>query len=51
LSGSNQFVLFISAVAAIVGFLNKVTFEKNGMKVAENINQPVPSLYYLWLAH
>ncbi|WP_426430703.1 Na+/H+ antiporter NhaC [Winogradskyella sp. HB-48] len=38
LSGSNQFVLLLgAAVAAIVGFFNKVSFEQMVEEVAENI--------------
>ncbi|SDW58802.1 Na+/H+ antiporter NhaC [Flavobacterium degerlachei] len=48
LSGSNQFVLLLgAAVAAIVGFLNKVTFEKMMEEVAENIKSTVGAILIL----
>ncbi|EIA08729.1 Na+/H+ antiporter NhaC [Flavobacterium frigoris] len=48
LSGSNQFVLLLgAAVAAIVGFFNKVTFEKMMEEVAENIKSTVGAILIL----
>jgi NhaC family Na+:H+ antiporter len=48
LSGSNQFVLLLGAsVAAIVGFLNKVSFEKMMEEVAENIKSTVGAILIL----
>jgi NhaC family Na+:H+ antiporter len=48
LSGSNQFVLLLgAAVAAMVGFLNKVTFEKMMEEVAENIKSTVGAILIL----
>ncbi len=45
LSGSNQFILLLGgAVAAIVGFLNKVSYKQMLAEVAERpIARPVPS--------
>ena len=48
LSGSNQFVLLLGgAVAAIVGFFNKVTFEKMMEEVANNIKSTVGAILIL----
>ncbi|MBU2061146.1 MAG: sodium:proton antiporter, partial [Bacteroidetes bacterium] len=48
LSGSNQFVLILgAAVAAIVGFLNKVTYQKMMVEVAENIRATVGAILIL----
>jgi NhaC family Na+:H+ antiporter len=48
LSGSNQFVLLLGAsVAAIVGFFNKVSFEKMMEEVAENIKSTVGAILIL----
>jgi NhaC family Na+:H+ antiporter len=49
LSGSNQFVLLLGAVAALVGFFNKVSFDRMIEEVAENIKATVGSnLAYGW---
>lgn len=48
LSGSNQFVLLLGgAVAAIVGYFNKVTFEKMMEEVANNIKSTVGAILIL----
>jgi NhaC family Na+:H+ antiporter len=48
LSGSNQFVLLLgAAVAAIVGFLNKVTYQKMIDEVAENIKSTAGAILIL----
>lgn len=48
LSGSNQFVLLLgAAVAAIVGFFNKVTYQKMMEEVAENIKSTVGAILIL----
>ncbi|MEC5165621.1 NhaC family Na+:H+ antiporter [Flavobacterium sp. PL11] len=48
LSGSNQFVLLLgAAVAAIVGFFNKVSFQKMMDEVAENIKSTVGAILIL----
>src|SRR3970040_775651 len=48
LSGSNQFVLLLgAAVAAIVGFLNKVSFEKMMEEVAQNIKSTLGAIRIL----
>ncbi len=48
LSGSNQFVLILgAAVAAIVGFFNKVTYQKMMDEVAENIRATVGAILIL----
>ncbi|MGO4904091.1 Na+/H+ antiporter NhaC [Flavobacterium sp. W20_MBD1_R3] len=48
LSGSNQFVLLLGgAVAAIVGFFNKVTYQKMIDEVAENIKSTVGAILIL----
>ncbi|MBC5836742.1 Na+/H+ antiporter NhaC [Flavobacterium muglaense] len=48
LSGSNQFVLLLgAAVAAIVGFFNKVTYQKMMEEVAENIRSTVGAILIL----
>lgn len=48
LSGSNQFVLLLgAAVAAIVGFFNKVTYHKMMQEVAENIKSTVGAILIL----
>jgi NhaC family Na+:H+ antiporter len=48
LSGSNQFVLLLGgAIAAIVGFFNKVTFHKMMEEVANNIKSTVSAILIL----
>jgi NhaC family Na+:H+ antiporter len=48
LSGSNQFILLLgAAVAAIVGFFNKVAFQKMMDEVAENIKSTVGAILIL----
>lgn len=48
LSGSNQFILLMgSAVAAIVGFLNKVGYKQMMAEVAENIKSTTGALLIL----
>ncbi len=48
LSGSNQFILLIGgAIAAIVGFFNKVTFHKMMEEVANNIKSTVGAILIL----
>jgi NhaC family Na+:H+ antiporter len=48
LSGSNQFVLLLgAAVAAIVGFFNKVSYQKMMEEVAENIKSTVGAILIL----
>ncbi|RTY75495.1 Na+/H+ antiporter NhaC [Flavobacterium sp. LS1P28] len=48
LSGSNQFVLLLGgAVAAIIGFFNKVTYQKMIDEVAENIKSTVGAILIL----
>lgn len=48
LSGSNQFVLLLgAAVAAIVGFFNKVKFEQMMEEVAENIKSTAGAILIL----
>ncbi len=48
LSGSNQFILLLgAAVAAIVGFLNKVSFQKMMDEVAENIKSTAGAILIL----
>jgi NhaC family Na+:H+ antiporter len=48
LSGSNQFVLLLgAAVAAVVGFFNKVTYQKMMEEVAENIKSTVGAILIL----
>lgn len=48
LSGSNQFVLLLGgAVAAIVGFFNKVSFQKMLDEVAENIKSTAGAILIL----
>jgi len=48
LSGSNQFILLLgAAVAAIVGFRNKVTYKRMLEEVAENIKSTVGALLIL----
>ena len=48
LSGSNQFVLLLgAAIAAIVGFLNKVTYAKMIEEVAENIKSTAGAILIL----
>ncbi|PKQ45547.1 Na+/H+ antiporter NhaC [Confluentibacter flavum] len=48
LSGSNQFILLLGgAVAAIVGFFNKVTFAQMMEEVAENIKSTTGALLIL----
>jgi NhaC family Na+:H+ antiporter len=48
LSGSNQFILLLGgAVAAIVGFFNKVSYEKMIAEVAENIRSTTGALLIL----
>ncbi|WP_366183029.1 Na+/H+ antiporter NhaC [Flavobacterium ovatum] len=48
LSGSNQFVLLLGgAIAAVVGFFNKVTFHKMMEEVANNIKSTVSAILIL----
>jgi NhaC family Na+:H+ antiporter len=48
LSGSNQFVLLLgAAVAAIVGFLNKTSYQKMIAEVAENVKSTTGALLIL----
>jgi NhaC family Na+:H+ antiporter len=47
LSGSNQFVLLLGAVAALVGFFNKVSFDRMIEEVAENIKATVGAILIL----
>ena len=48
LSGSNQFVLLLgAAVAAVVGFLNKVSYKKMLDEVAENIKSTAGAILIL----
>jgi NhaC family Na+:H+ antiporter len=48
LSGSNQFILLMgAAVAAIVGFLNKVTYKRMLSEVAENVKSTTGALLIL----
>ncbi|WP_339887085.1 Na+/H+ antiporter NhaC [uncultured Flavobacterium sp.] len=48
LSGSNQFILLVgAAVAAIVGFFNKVSFQKMMDEVAENIKSTAGAILIL----
>ncbi|CAM1334063.1 Na+/H+ antiporter NhaC [Tenacibaculum aestuariivivum] len=48
LSGSNQFVLLLGgAVAAIIGFKNKVSYERMMEEVAENIKSTVGAILIL----
>lgn len=48
LSGSNQFVLLLGgAVAAIIGFFNKVTYQKMIDEVAENIKSTAGAILIL----
>ncbi|GIZ08247.1 Na+/H+ antiporter NhaC [Flavobacterium sp. UMI-01] len=48
LSGSNQFVLLIGgAIAAIIGFFNKVSFHKMMEEVAKNIQSTVGAILIL----
>ena len=48
LSGSNQFVLLLgAAVAAIVGFLNKVSYKRMIEEVAENVKSTTGALLIL----
>ncbi|WP_016988493.1 Na+/H+ antiporter NhaC [Flavobacterium sp. ACAM 123] len=48
LSGSNQFVLLLgAAVAALVGFFNKVSFDRMIEEVAENIKATVGAILIL----
>ncbi|MBO0323059.1 Na+/H+ antiporter NhaC [Muricauda sp. CAU 1633] len=48
LSGSNQFILLLGgAVAAIVGFFNKVSYEKMIAEVAENVRSTTGALLIL----
>ena len=48
LSGSNQFILLLGgAVAAIVGFFNKVTYKKMIEEVANNIKSTTGALLIL----
>jgi NhaC family Na+:H+ antiporter len=50
LSGSNQFILLMgAAVAAIVGFRNKVSFERMIEEVAENIKSTAGAILILLL--
>ena len=48
LSGSNQFILLIGgAVAAIVGFRNKVSFSRMMDDVAENVKSTSSAIFIL----
>lgn len=48
LSGSNQFILLLgAAVAAIVGFFNKVSYEQMMSEVAENVKSTTGALLIL----
>src|SRR6056297_4060917 len=48
LSGSNQFILLLGgAVAAIVGFLNKVSYKQMIAEVAENVKSTTGALLIL----
>jgi len=48
LSGSNQFILLMgAAVAAVVGFLNKVTYKRMIAEVAENVKSTTGALLIL----
>ena len=48
LSGSNQFILLIGgAVAAIVGFRNKVSFSRMMDEVAENVKSTSSAIFIL----
>ncbi len=48
LSGSNQFILLLgAAVAAIVGFFNKVTYDQMLTEVAENVKSTTGALLIL----
>ena len=48
LSGSNQFILLLGgAVAAIVGFLNKVSYKKMIQEVAENLKSTTGAILIL----
>jgi NhaC family Na+:H+ antiporter len=47
LSGSNQFVLLLGAAAALVGFFNKVSFDRMIEEVAENIKATVGAILIL----
>lgn len=48
LSGSNQFVLLIgSAIAASIGFINKVPFEKMILEISENLKSSTNALLIL----
>ncbi len=48
LSGSNQFILLLGgAVAAIIGFLNKVTYKQMLAEVAENVRSTTGALLIL----
>ena len=48
LSGSNQFVLLIgSAIAALIGFINKVPYEKMILEISENLKSSTNALLIL----
>ena len=48
LSGSNQFVLLIgSAIAASIGFVNKVPFEKMMQEISKNLKSSTNALLIL----
>ena len=48
MSGSNQFVLLIgSAIAASIGFINKVPFEKMILEISENLKSSTNALLIL----
>lgn len=48
LSGSNQFILLLgAAVAAIVGFMNKVSYKQMMVEVAENVKSTTGALLIL----
>ena len=47
LSGSNQFILLLGgAVAAIVGFFNKVSYKQMMAEVAENVKSTTGATAY-----
>ena len=51
LSGSNQFILILgAAVAAIVGFFNKVSYKQMLAEVAENVKSTTGALLILLIS-
>ena len=51
LSGSNQFVLLLgAAVAAIVGFLNKVPYERMITEIGNNLKSTTGAILILLLS-